>query len=668
MKKIIPSLLLFTFFLMGANAQVTRYVVKLKNKGGSSFTLANPIAYLSQRAIDRRTKYGIALDSTDLPVTPSYIAQIAAVPNVTVLNASKWLNSVSIQTTDAAAITTISGFAFVQSVSGIASRMAIGEENGPGRNKFSLEETIGPVPAGTGLTGKITADYFNYGTASYNEIHLHNGEFLHNIGLRGQGMRIAMLDAGYSNYTGLKPFDSIRINNQVKDSWNFVQRNTNLNVHTHGMECLSTIAANIPGQFIGKAPKADFMLYCTEEDPAENPIEEHNWACGAERADSIGADVISTSLGYTTFDISSMNHTYADMNGNTTMAAIAADLAAKKGLLVFASIGNDGGAAWHYLSTPSDGDSVVAVGAVTATGTVGGFSSYGPSSDNQVKPDVASVGVAALIATPSNTVGAGNGTSFACPNMAGLGTCLWQGFPEFNNMKIVRALQQAGSKVATPDNRVGYGIPDMKAAFSSLLIDFSTASVTINSCTATLNWTSKDVSAMKYEVERKTLNDVDYVKIGTVSAQAGSLLANHSYVFTNDLTPLPAGTISYRIKQIIDTTTASFAAVYTDTVIANLTTSCAPVVPPTYVKVSIQPNPVQGSSVTLVVATPYAVNAMPVLIYDGTGRLVMKLTLSKATGVANYPLSIGRFLPGKYYVKVLNDTKEIGTAEMIKLQ
>jgi hypothetical protein len=332
---------------------------------------------LTQRSIDRRTKYGIAIDSTDLPVTPSYVTQIRNVPNVTVLNVSKWLNSISILTTDANAITTINGFSFVQSVSGLAAR---GNENGrPTIDKFAMEQIIGPPPF-TERPGQIEADYYNYGTSSFNEIHLHNAEFLHNIGLRGDSMRVALLDAGFTGYSNLKSFDTMNANGQLLGTWDFVSGNADVNDHSHGMQCLSIIVANIPGQFIGKAPKAKFYLYRTEDAPTEYPIEEHNWSCGAERADSNGTDVISTSLGYTTFDNATFNHTYADMNGNTTMCAIAADLASKKGMLVFAANGNDGQGAWHFLSTPADGDSVVAVGAVSAAGVVGAFSSYGPSS------------------------------------------------------------------------------------------------------------------------------------------------------------------------------------------------------------------------------------------------------------------------------------------------
>ncbi len=779
MKKFIPAFLLSLFFVSESQAQFTRYLVKLKNKGGTPYTFANPIAYLTQRAIDRRTRYGIAIDSTDLPVTPAYVTQIRNVPNVTVLNVSKWLNSVSILTSDPNAITTISGFPFVQSVSGIAAR-TVGNGR-PNRDKFELEESLTGPPS-TGRPGGIEGDYYNYGTGPYNEIHMHNAEFLHNIGLRGGSMRVALLDAGFTGYSNLKSFDSMNANGQLLGTWDFVSGNSDVNDHSHGMQCLSIIAANIPGQFVGKAPKAKFYLYRTEDAPTEYPIEEHNWSCGAERADSNGTDVISTSLGYTTFDNSIFNHVYAtDMNGNTTMCAIAADLAAKKGMLVFAANGNDGSGAWHFLSTPADGDSVVAVGAVNSSGAVGAFSSYGPSSDGQVKPDVASVGVSAYIQNTNNTIGTGNGTSFACPNMAGMGTCLWQGFPEFSNIKIVRAIQRAGSIFATPNDRIGYGIPNLKSAFANLLIDFATSTSTIDTCTVKINWTSKDIRAMKYEIERKLPGQANYSKIDEMNPAAGDSLTNHSYQYINTIINSPGGTVSYRIRQIIDTASATFMAVYIDTTNATISASCfsnflignatsgislngcnatvtwtsrdlgnmkyeierkvpgevvyskvgelpaqagivlvnhsyqfnnaiiSPTagvvsyrirqiidtaaatftavyidtvnvtipggcfatgngnVDPNKVSVTVQPNPVSGNGVTIVIETPYAITNMPISVYDSKGRLFMQLSNSKGTGKKTINLDVTRLARGKYYIKVFNGSKTLGTAELLKL-
>jgi len=220
MKKLFPLLLLLLTVGSESQAQFTRYIVRLKNKGGTPYTIASPLPYLSQRAIDRRTRYNIAIDSTDLPVTPAYITQIRNIPNVTVLNISRWQNAVTIQTSSSAAITAINALPFVQAVSGIAARTAITES--PTRNKFELEEIITDIPPQ--LTEQVTANFFNYGTNSFNEIHLHNGEFLHNIGLRGQGMQIAMLDNGFNNYTTLKAFDSVNANGQVLGTLDFVAR------------------------------------------------------------------------------------------------------------------------------------------------------------------------------------------------------------------------------------------------------------------------------------------------------------------------------------------------------------------------------------------------------------------------------------------------------------
>ncbi len=670
MKRLFPLLLFIFAAVSESQSQVTRYIVKFKNKEGGPYTFSAPLVYLSQRAIDRRTKYGIAIDSTDLPVTPAYITQIRNVANVTVLNISKWMNAVTIQTSSAAALSTINALPFVQSVSGIAAKNT--DDGRPTRNKFAFEEIVTELPPNG--TARVTADYFNYGTSSYNEIHLHHGEFLHNIGLRGQGMQISVLDNGFNNYTVLKAFDSVNINGQVLGTWDFVAREQNVtNDGSHGMNCFSTIAANIPGQFIGKAPKAAFWLFQTEDNASESPIEEFNWSCGAERSDSSGADVISTSLGYYDFDapLTSLNHVYADMNGNTTMAAIAADLAAKKGLIVFAANGNEGGNSWRYLITPADGDSVVGVGAVTSTGIVGGFSSYGPSSDGQIKPDMASVGVAALVQGTNNTIVTSNGTSFACPNMAGLGTILWQGFPEYNNMKIIRALQQAGSKFSTPDDRVGYGIPNMKLAFANLLTEYATSSSTVTGCRVTINWSSKDVSSMKYEIERKAPGEAVFTKIAEINSQAGVILANRTYQFNNDLTSGAMGVFSYRIRQVLDTAATSFYAAYIDTTIINISSACIvtgttnPV--PTRELVMLQPNPVAGSVVTLVVETPYAVTDMPIVLYDAKGRVVMQVQHSKGAGRKTIDLPVSRLARGNYYIKVLNGQKTIGTTGMLKL-
>jgi hypothetical protein len=668
MKRTIIPALLFVSLLAAAipvTAQ-TRYLVRFKNKGGSSYTLANPAAYLSQRSIERRTRYAIALDSTDLPVTPSYLQQIASVPNVTVFNSSRWLNQVSIQITDAssveAALGTINGFSFVQSSAPIAARtMSTGRE----MNK-KLQETITPS---TVRIMDMQGDYYNYG-ASLPQIHIHNGEFLHNLGLRGQTMVIGVLDAGFTNYQTISGFDSIRTGGQILGTWDFVTRDANVNEdHTHGTGVLSVMATNLPGQMVGTSPKASFYLFRTEDAPTEYPIEEHNWVCAAERLDSAGGDVINSSLGYNQFQDANYNHTYNDMNGNTTMAAIGADLGAKKGILIINSAGNSGSDGWKYILTPADGDSILAVGAVNKDSVIWGGSSYGPSSDGQVKPDVASVGEATVLQNSGGNIANGWGTSFAAPNMSGLASCLWQGFRELNNMRIINALRLSGHKAANPDDRVGYGIPDMKKAVLILLKEFATGSATISNCKTNLTWTSKDVEAMKYEIERKAPGEAAYTKVAERFG-TGASFANHTYTLTDSLANIATGAVSYRIRQIIDTATASLTADYIDTVSVNFSSPCFTT---GFNPVDLQahnflvvPNPAH-QSFTLKMTTTAPANNLLIQVTDATGMVVMKLAKSKGAGQAAIPVSIAKLAKGKYYVSVYNKGVLLGTRELLKL-
>lgn len=657
MKKFLLLFFLGPFFFNKSNAQFTRYVVVLKHKGATTFTLANPSAYLSQRAIARRTRYNIAIDSSDLPVPAAYVNQIDNIPNVTILNASRWLNAVTIQTNDAGAITAINALPFVQATTGVAARPI------DAGKKYEEPEDIAP-PALARVTD-IQSDFYNYGTAAYNEIHLHQGEFLHNVGLRGQGMQIAILDGGFFNYTGLKAFDSVNANGQVLSTWDFVDRQVSVTEdHPHGMTCFSVIAANIPGEFVGKAPKASFHLFRTEDTFSEFPIEEFNWACGAERADSAGSDIISSSLGYGyDFNTPVPDYPQSILNGDITMSARAADLAAKKGILVFNAAGNTGTDPWHTILTPADADSIIAVGAVSATGQVGSFSAYGPSADGRIKPELASVGVAAMIQTAGNTVGFSNGTSYACPNLAGLGTCLWQGFPEFNNMRIIQALKASGSKYTNPDNRVGYGIPNLREAFVSLLKEYANASAQITNCNVVLNWNSKDMSAMRYEIEKKEAGDAQFVKIATINANTNSaILSNRSYQYSIPVSFDINTSISYRIRQVVDTTTATLTSLYIDTVSVTLNSFC---VGATIDRVYVAPNPVNQSS--LIIETAYAVPKMAIHVFDSKGAMVMRISTNKGAGRLSIDLPHDRLAAGVYHVQVFNGENKLGTTSFIKL-
>jgi hypothetical protein len=238
-------------------------------------------------------------------------------------------------------------------------------------------------------------------------------------------------------------------------------------------------------------------------------------------------------------------------------------------------------------------------------------------------------------------------------------------------MKIVRAMQQAGSIAATPNDRIGYGIPNMKLSFGNLLTEYATSNATVNACNVTINWNTKDVDAMKYEIERKAPGETNFTKVGEVNPVPGKILANRTYQFINTLSNVSAGIISYRIKQIIDTSSASFTAFYIDTTTVSLTSGCVTTgtgnINGSDVKVFVQPNPSSGNTITLIIETPYAVAVMPVTVYDANGSIIKQLNENKGTGKKTIILYLDRLSKGKYYIKVLNGQKLLGTAELIKL-
>ncbi|HEV8082508.1 MAG TPA: S8 family serine peptidase [Chitinophagaceae bacterium] len=461
MKNIYLLTISIFFFATRSSAQFTKYIVRFKDKTGTPFTINDPSKFLSAKSIQRRIKQNIIVDETDLPITPSYIDSVRLAGNVTILDKSKWLNQVCIETTDAVALAKINNMSFVINSQPLMRPVIV---QSPLNNKFN--EQIDSIKSPQ-YVNNVT-DFYNYGNATQ-QIHIHEGEYLHNKGFHGEGMLLAILDAGFYHYLTLPAFDSVRNNNQIAETYDYVNNETSVDEdHPHGMQCFSIIAGNIPGQLVGSSPKAKYYLYRTEDAATESPVEEQYWAAAAERADSIGVDVISTSLGYSIFDNPAFNHTYADMDGNTTIVARAADLAAKKGMIVVVAAGNEGTNSWHYIISPADADSVVTVGAVNSSGVPANFSSYGPSSDGQVKPTAASVGVATALSSTGGTIGAGNGTSFATPNLAGLITCLWQAFPEYSNMEIIQAVMKSSSIYSSPDDRIGYGIPNFHIAFDDL--------------------------------------------------------------------------------------------------------------------------------------------------------------------------------------------------------
>lgn len=428
MKNQIKLMLLVTAMFIATNSSAQKFFIRFADKAGSVYSVSNPGAFLSAKSIARRTGQSIPVTSQDLPVNQNYIDGVAA-QGAVVFTKSKWFNGVTVQC-DSATLATILTLPYVVNATKVNRQV-----KNTGTSKFDTGEPL--AKKSTFLTTS-----FDYGFA-FNQIHLMNGEYLHQNGFSGEGMLIAILDAGFYNVDLLPAFDSLRNRSGIIGTWDFVENNSLVyEDDTHGMEVLSTIAGNVPGELVGTAPHANFWLLRTEDVFTENVIEEYNWNAGAEFADSAGADVITSSLGYTDFDDTLASHTYADMNGHTCPSSIAADIAVSKGILVLTSAGNSGNNSWHFLSAPSDGDSVLAVGAVDADGDYVSFSSYGPSSDGDVKPNVAAKGAGSTIADPSGTIGSGSGTSFSCPILAGAAACLLQAHPNRLVMEVKNAIEK----------------------------------------------------------------------------------------------------------------------------------------------------------------------------------------------------------------------------------
>lgn len=447
------NILLFVFnfmVLIGFSQKPGIYWIQFTNKTNSVYSISNPSQYLSQRAIDRRTNQNILINSLDIPVNQTYIDSMIN-SGFDVFDASKWFNGVLATVTDSTIISSLNGISFVQSYKYVRPLIT--------KNNKSKKEDLGTL-----------SDYYNYGLGT-DQILMLNGNYLHNLGYRGDGMLIALLDVGWIGTNTSPIFDSIFNNNRIISTRDFVTGKNDNTVYesgSHGTSVLSTIGVIANGSLVGTAPHASFTLLKSEDALGEYIFEEYAWVCAAEYADSIGADIISSSLGYTTFDEVTQDHTWNDIDGKTSVASISATIAAHKGILVCISAGNSGSQPWHKIGIPADADSILTVGAVDVNQNPASFTSVGPSADGRVKPDVAAMGVGTAVVDAGGNVVNGNGTSFSCPIIAGMSACLWQAFPTLTNMQIREAIIKSASKYYNPDTLIGYGIPNFSAAYTIL--------------------------------------------------------------------------------------------------------------------------------------------------------------------------------------------------------
>ena len=428
------------------------YWVSFSDKDNSPWSFSFPEDYLSERALLRREKQNIKIDSLDLPVNPEYVQQVLQL-GATLVHQSKWLNGITVKTVVPDFIESAASLPFVKEVQ--LTRRSVGAKSAV--NKFEDPYVTDEI---------MIIDTALYGASSHQVGQL-NGQFLHNQNFKGQGMFIAVLDAGFYKANEYEAFDSLWINGQILGTKDFVNGGEGIfETHYHGMSVLSIIGGNVPGQLVGTAPKASYWLLRSEDSNSEFLTEEDNWVVAAEYADSVGVDVINSSLGYSSFDDPAMDHTYGDMDGNTTRVTRGANIAASRGILVFSSAGNEGraGNSWKYIIAPSDGDSVIGVGAVNKDGVPAPFTSYGPASDGDVKPNVAALGWNTIVQRSNGTIGPGNGTSYSSPVIAGAAACLWQANPHATAFQVKDAIEKSANLYNNVDSLLGYGIPDLKIA------------------------------------------------------------------------------------------------------------------------------------------------------------------------------------------------------------
>ena len=421
---------------------LTIFFLQFVNKAGSD------IVCLSPTALEMREERGIAIDSLDYAVSPLYLDSISRL-GAEVLHTSRWFNGATVKANEQT-IQSIKQCTFVDTI--YLTRTDEDSSVFPPLSLRKREVIIGDRQEANG--GELEQ------LAQLNLLPLHQA------GYKGQGIRVGIADGGFYNADSLEslPHDQWLGYTDLTDSQHdFFGPEGN-----HGTLCLSAIMGQ-QENYQGAATQAEYFLFRTEEHYTESPKEIDNWVAAIEMADSLGLHIVSTSLGYTTFDQEHFNFAYDDMDGRTSRGAQASLIAARKGMLLVTAMGNEGNKTWHYLSTPADADSILSVGAVNKDGAIAMFSSYGPSADGRVKPEVCAMGEGtSLISPANNTVITSNGTSFACPLIAGMAASLWSALPNATNMEIREMIIRSCDRYSQPHEQYGYGIPNAWEAYTSM--------------------------------------------------------------------------------------------------------------------------------------------------------------------------------------------------------
>jgi len=448
--------------------------VSFTDKNNSPYSINRPWDFLSQRSLERRASQMISVNHADLPPSPAYIDSLRADAAVEVWYASRWFNGALVYTASQTAWERITSLSFVASVEHVKpippgqsgkddqQQDPTGKKEQPqgaqGLEHHLLYDLVAEKRVAAMWEKMVNGTDFGFSAATIGQI---NGDVLIADGFLGQGKIIAVLDAGFLATDQLSVFSHLWNTGRIGGTRDFVERQPNIfGSSPHGTYVLSVMAARRPGELMGTATEATYWLIRTEESANEFRIEEYNWLAGAELADSLGADIINSSLGYTRFDDPEQDYTYSQLDGQTTVVAKAANMASDRGILVVNSAGNYAQQNWRYIGSPADSFGALSVGAVEISGERAAFSSFGPSADDRIKPDVMAHGRQVPVANTAEGVALANGTSFSSPVIAGMSAALWQKHPQANAQQIKKAIIESGNRYLMPDTVFGHGIPD----------------------------------------------------------------------------------------------------------------------------------------------------------------------------------------------------------------
>lgn len=443
MHKFIYTLCWLLFFGTVNAADGYMFRIKLKNKSNSDYSVTSPELYLSEKAIERRIKQNIRVDESDLPISDRYIDSINNL-GYPIVAKSKWLNTISVLCKDSSCVESLKELDFIDKIAFVwkSDSIKIGKQDPVKRSSPSTK------PNST------------YGYA-YDQISTLNGQHLHEQGFKGEGMEIAIIDAGFTNLKEILLLDNVFIKG-IKD---FVHDgNDILDSSEHGINVLSAMATNRPGTYIGTAPKAKYWLLRSEDNRSEYPIEEDYWISAVEYADSVGVDLINTSLGYSHFDSPENSYGQDQLDGKTSPMTKVANLAALKGIFTVVSAGNEGYNTWEKITFPADAEYALTVGSMNKDSLISTFSSVGPTADGRTKPDIVAMGEKINLIGSNGDIMINNGTSFAGPVACGLAACLWEAYPDLTNLELLDIIKQSSSKYSAPGKSYGYGVPNMKLA------------------------------------------------------------------------------------------------------------------------------------------------------------------------------------------------------------